>query len=165
MNDPVTFLKSSLTKRGKTDPKGVYLTNLAVTAKADTDYGYEKNMACNPAQLVSKELEQYDPWEKMLIALRRNPEKEIHQNITGPFGSCIIQFIPEDHDLSCTVFIPRLDVGNFDYCVCVFQEFLKAFAKFAGLTPTHVRFNIGVALYPWHQMVEDGEAEERELSY
>jgi len=165
MNDPVTFLKGNLARKGKTDPKGVYLTNLAVTAKAEVDYGYRKNIAADPAQLVRKELEQYDPWEKMLIALRKNPEKEIHQNITGPFGSCIIQFIPEDHDLGCTVFMPRLELGTFDYCVCIFQEFLKEFAKFAGLTPTYVRFNIGVALYPWSQMVEDGEAEERELAY
>jgi hypothetical protein len=165
MNDPVTFLKSSLTKRGKTDPKGVYLTNLVVSAEAEADYGYEKNIAANPAQLVRLAMEEYEFWEKMLISIRKNPEREIHQNITGPFGSCIIQFIPEDHDLSCTVFMPRLELGTFDYSVCIFQEFLKEFAKFAGLTPTYVRFNIGVVLYPWAQMVEDGFAEERVIEY
>ena len=165
MNDPVTFLKSSLTRRGKTDPKGVYLTNLVVSAEAEADYGYEKNIAANPAQLVQLAMEEYDPWEKMLIALRKNPESELHENITSPFGSCILQFIPEDHDLSCNVFIPRLDVTTFDYCVCVFQEFLKVFAKFAGLTPAHVRFIIGVAIYPWSQMTEDGFAEERVIEY
>jgi hypothetical protein len=165
MNDPVSFLKTSLTKHGKTDPKGVYLTNLTITADSQVDYGYSALISANPAQLVKMELENYDPWGQLLLSIRKNPESEIHRNITGPFGSCILQFIPEDHDLSCNVFLPRLEATTFDYYVCVFQEFHKAIAKFAGLSPTYVRFIVGVAIYPWSSMVEDGVAEEREIEY
>ena len=164
MNDPVTFLKNSLTKRGKTDPKGVYLTNLSITADAGADYGYDEPSG-GVAQLVRREIDEGDGWGKLLIQIRRQPESEIHRTLDGPFGKCIIQFIPEDHDLSCNVFIARLEVNNFEYCVRVFQEFLKSFAEFAGLTPTYVRFTVGVALYTWPQMVEDGVAEEREIEY
>jgi hypothetical protein len=63
------------------------------------------------------------------------------------------------------VFIPTLLVSEFVTEVTFFQYLLQFVARFAGKTPTTIRFTIGAVSMDWDDMVGNGFAEEVEVGW
>lgn len=74
-------------------------------------------------------------------------------------------FAAEGHDMSAMVFIPTLVVDEFVTEVTFFQYLLCEVAKFAGKTPTTLRFTIGAVSMEWGELVECGCAREVDVGF
>ncbi len=161
VNDPVSYLRGLVSGRGKSSSDGVYYAHCAIIAEVDEDYGYETNRdpvwdADYAYTHSSNEL------DECLVGLRKN---------SGLFAlnymdrNDLIQFLSEDHDLTMRVIIPATSVDNFAYKVVYYQTFFKKVAKFAGKTPTEIRFLIGAATMSWDELVDLGEAQEIDVGF
>lgn len=150
--DPKSYVDSLVTKRGKSGPDGVYLTNLTVVAEAESDYGYKVNFAGCSSNTPPSDVE-YGDWLDLLVQLREdNPQTPQSVHATGE----VYQFIPEGGYISLNVFVPSLDLQMFEYFVSSSQYALNYVAKFAGKIPTHIRFSIGYATSKWGDLVDSG---------
>jgi hypothetical protein len=63
------------------------------------------------------------------------------------------------------VFIPTLLVNEFVTEITFFQHLLRYVARFAGKTPTTIRFTLGAVTMEWEDMVNQGHAQEVEMSW
>jgi hypothetical protein len=63
------------------------------------------------------------------------------------------------------VFIPTLLVNEFANEVTFYQELLRRVARFAGKTPTTIRFTVGAVTMEWDEMVGGGYAEEVDIGW
>ena len=158
------FLQNLVTKKGRSDVEGVYLTNATVVALATEDYGYEFDTTS-----VERDLENMwrneRAWNDLVVALLR--DVQITEHISFAYGSeqSIMQFFQEGHELSAHVYIPEVDAGSFVYDVTFFTTILTDVARFTGKTPTTVRFTIGYSLLYWDDMVKQGSVKEMDFNY
>jgi hypothetical protein len=159
--DPVTFLRNLVSKKGKSDLFGVYLTSVNVVADSQIDYEYtvtEKDLEGSILSLLNREKAD---WNQLLVDTRIDESEIVHPIAFHHCGEPVtVFFISEGHEMSCSVAIPKLSVEEFYFDVVFFQQLLKKVAGFAGKNPALVRFLIGVASLDWDQLVERGEAEE-----
>lgn len=167
--DPLSYLNSLISKRGKSGPDGVYLTNLTIVAEANTDYDYKVNYRKCGARtpLIGTN---YTDWIELLVNLREdNPQTPqtlpTDSDLVPVDSEAIYQFVPEGGMLSLNVFMPYLDTQLFEHLVCSTQDMLTYVAGFAGKIPSHIRFSIGYATSKWGDLAESGEVEEYDLSY
>lgn len=161
LQDPKNYLNSAVSNRGKSSLTGVYLTNLTVVVDASTDYGYKVN--CQgvgpndpPAPLSLSN------WHHFLVNLRCNNTQQ-PQSFSTPEAT--YQFLMEGPELSLNVFMPTLSSDTFEYHVEASQALLQFVCNFTGHIASHVRFSIGYCVRSWEDLVEEGEAEERDLAY
>jgi hypothetical protein len=161
MHDPVTFLRNLVSKKGKSDLYGVYLTAVNVIADSQLEYGYEvpeEDVKRNLKNLFSGEKAD---WNQLLVDTRVDESEIVHPIAFLHCGEPVtVFFITEGHDMSCSISVPKLNVEEFQYDVFFFQALLKKVASFAGKSATTVRFLIGAASLDWEHLVERGEAEE-----
>ena len=159
--DPVTFLRNLVSKRGRSDLYGVYLTSVNVIADTQLDYEYavsEEDIKKNIKNLFTGEVAD---WNQLLVDVRTDESEIVHPIAFHHCGEPVtVFFISEGHEMGCSVAIPKLDVNEFYFDVVFFQALLKKVAGFAGKSPTLVRFLIGAASLDWDHLVERGEAEE-----
>lgn len=168
ITDPQTFLTNLVSRRGKSDLFGVYLTGVNILADASEDYGYKV-----PEDGIRREVEKIfsecdNNWMRFLTKIRRNTENIIHQVTLNPGKSedpITLFFLAEGSEVSLLAFIPNLVVEEFAREVCFYQRLLQEVAKFAGKTPTTIRFTLGVAYLDWEDMVEMGEAREVDVGF
>lgn len=164
IGDPVQFLQTLVTKKGRSDVEGVYLTNVTVLAFANEDYGYEYD----PTQ-VERDLEvmwaQQQEWHTLLYKIKRYERS--CESITFPYGDdhATTVFINESGNLSLLVFIPELEASDFVYDVTYFTTLLQQVARFTGKTCSTVKFTIGYSLLYWDDMVKQGNAKEMDLNF
>ena len=166
ITDPNSFLTGLVSKRGKSDLYGVYLTSVNVIADALEDYGYDV-----PSEKVGNELtnliarEERD-WNSLLVETRIDEEQIIYPISFLRNGEpYTVFFACEGNEMSCMVFIPTLLVNEFVTEVTFFQHLLKYVARFAGKTPTTIRFTLGAVTMEWEDMVSQGHAQEVEMSW
>ena len=166
VTDPNSFLTGLVSKRGKSDLYGVYLTSVNVIADALEDYGYDV-----PSEKVGNELtnliarEERD-WNSLLVETRIDEEQIIYPISFLRNGEpYTVFFACEGNEMSCMVFIPTLLVNEFVTEVTFFQHLLKYVARFAGKTPTTIRFTLGAVTMEWEDMVSQGHAQEVEMSW
>lgn len=166
IHDPVTFLTNLVTRKGKSDLFGVYLTGVTVSAEATRDYGYEEDRELASQKVKACFSTDRADWNCLLVETRTDTT-EIVFPISFFVGRepVTVYFISEDHDMSCLVFIPKLVIDEFASEVTFYQELLKAVASFAGKTPSIVKFTIGVASTDWDDLVERGEAREVDVGF
>ena len=166
ISDPNSFLASLVSRKGRSDLYGVYLTGVNVIADALTDYGYEISLTAIQREIINVFARGQANWNEILVETRRNQE-EIIFPITFPRGvvDITVYFAVEDNEISCMVFIPTLVVSEFVTEVAFFQELLKEVASFAGKTPTSIRFTIGAASMEWDDLVEQGHAREVDVGF
>lgn len=166
ITDPNSFLTTLVSKRGKSDLYGVYLTGVNVLADATEDYGY-----CQDPDKVEREVHtlmsrEGKDWNSLLVETRLDEEQIIFPisflRGTEPYT---VFFAVEGHEMSCMVFIPTLVVGEFVTEVTFFQCLLRFVAKFAGKTPTTIRFTLGAVSMEWDEMVHQGYAQEVEVGW
>ena len=164
--DPYTFLRNLVTRKGKSDLLGVYLTGVNVVADATANYGYEINfnrVEKNLEQVLSKE---EAAWNKVLVGTRKNSDEIVHTfTFEGGEEFITVYFLSEGHEMSAMVFIPTLLVTEFVTEVAFYGEMLRRVASFAGKTPTSVKFTLGAAFMDWDELVEQGCAREVDVGF
>ena len=166
ITDPATFLTSLVTKKGKSDLYGVYLTGVNILASATDDYNYLENSTdiSRDVQLVFAQDEA--DWNHLLVETRRNNEEIIFpiSFIRGREPNTVY-FIVEGNDMSAMVFIPTLVVEEFVTEVTFYQELVRQVAAFAGKVPTSIRFTLGAVSMDWDNLVEQGAAREVDIGF
>jgi hypothetical protein len=159
--DPVSFLRNLVSKKGKSDLFGVYLTCVNVVADSQIDYEYnvpEKSIETSIRSLFNGESAD---WNQLLVETRMDEAELVHPIAFHHCGEPVtVFFLSEGHEMACNVAIPKLNVEEFYFDVVFFQQLLKKVSSFAGKTPTLVRFLIGAASLDWDNLVERGAAEE-----
>lgn len=166
ITDPNTFLTNLVTRKGKSDLYGVYLTGVNVIADAQEDYGYSVPLETIEREIQSLMMREEADWNQLLVETRRNSEEIIHpiSFIRGREPNTIY-FVSEGHEMSAMVFIPTLVVPEFVTEVTFFQHLLREVATFAGKVPTSIRFTIGAVSMEWDDLVERGCAREVDIGF
>jgi hypothetical protein len=166
ITDPANFLTSLVTKKGKSDRYGVYLTGVNVVASATENYEYDV-----PLGQVEREVERVfaqdsSDWNALLVETRRETEEIVFpiSFIRGREPNTVY-FLIEGHEMSAMVFIPTLVVEEFVTEVTFFQHLLREVSAFAGKTPTTVRFTLGSVSMEWDDLVERGCAREVDVGF
>ena len=166
LTDPANFLSNLVTKKGKSDLYGVYLTGVNVVANATENYDYDV-----PLEQVEREVERVfaqdtSDWNALLVELRRSTDEIIFpiSFIRGREPNTVY-FVIEGHEMSAMVFIPTLVVDEFVTEVTFYQHLLREVAAFAGKTPSAVRFTLGAVSMPWDDLVERGCAREVDIGF
>ena len=166
ITDPATFLTSLVTKKGKSDLYGVYLTGVNILASATDDYNYLENSTdiSRDVQLVFAQDEA--DWNHLLVETRRNNEEIIFpiSFIRGREPNTVY-FTVEGNEMSAMVFIPTLVVEEFVTEVTFYQELVRQVAAFAGKVPTSIRFTLGAVSMDWDNLVEQGAAREVDIGF
>ena len=166
ITDPKSFLAGLVSKRGKSDLFGVYLTSVNVIADALEDYGYDVSYERAENELINLIAREEKDWNRLLVETRTDEEQIIFP-ISFHRGNepHTVYFICEDHEMSCMVFIPTLLVEEFVTEVTFFQHLLRYVAKFAGKNPSTIRFTIGSVSMEWSELVSQGHAKEVEVGW
>jgi hypothetical protein len=166
ITDPNTFLASLVSKKGKSDLFGVYLTGVNVLADSTIDYGYGVSASEIERDLRSVFARDEHDWNRLLVETRSG-DTEIVFPISFLRGvePITVYFAVEGNEMSCMVFIPTLVVEEFVTEVTFFQALLKKVAHFAGKTSTSIRFTIGAASMQWDDLVEQGHAREVDVGF
>ncbi len=166
ITDPHTFLASLVSKKGKSDLFGVYLTGVNVLADSTIDYGYGVSTSEVERDLRSIFARDENDWNRLLVETRSG-DTEIIFPISFLRGvePVTVYFAVEGNEMSCMVFIPTLVVEEFVTEVTFFQSLLKKVAHFAGKTHTSIRFTIGAASMQWDDLVEQGHAQEVDVGF
>jgi len=161
LTDPNSFLTSLVTKKGRSDLYGVYLTGVNVVASATENYNYDV-----PLESIERDVEhifthEANDWNALLVETRRMVDEIVFpiSFIRGREPNTVY-FIAEGHEMSAMVFIPTLVVEEFVTEVTFFQRLLCEVSKFSGKTPTSIRFTIGAVSIEWEDLVERGCARE-----
>ena len=166
ITDPNTFLASLVSKKGKSDLFGVYLTGVNVLADSTIDYGYGVSASEIERDLRNLFARDEHDWNRLLVETRSG-DTEIVFPISFLRGvePVTVYFAIEGNEMSCMVFIPTLVVEEFVTEVTFFQALLKKVAHFAGKTSTSIRFTIGAASMQWDDLVEQGHAREVDVGF
>jgi len=159
--DPVTFLRNLVSKKGKSDLYGVYLTSINVVADSQIEFDYPVTSEETDKALKNLLSGEAADWNQLLVQVRTDESEIVHPIAFHHCGEPVTAFfITEGHEMSCSISIPKLNVDEFYFDVVFFQALLKKVAGFAGKNPSMVRFLIGAASLDWEHLVERGEAEE-----
>ena len=166
ITDPNTFLASLVSKKGKSDLFGVYLTGVNVLADSTIDYGYGVSVSEIERDLRNVFARDEHDWNRLLVETRSG-DTEIVFPISFLRGvePVTVYFAVEGNEMSCMVFIPTLVVEEFVTEVTFFQALIKKVAHFAGKTNTSIRFTIGAASMQWEDLVEQGHAREVDVGF
>ena len=166
ITDPNTFLTSLVSKKGKSDLYGVYLTGVNVTASATENYEYNVSLDQIEKDIKNIFAHESNDWNALLVETRREVEEIVFpiSFIRGREPNTVY-FLAEGHEMSAMVFIPTLVVDEFVAEVTFYQQLLREVASFAGKTPTTLRFTLGAVSMEWDDLVERGCAREVDLGF
>ena len=166
ITDPNTFLTNLVSRKGKSDLYGVYLTGVNILADADEDYGYNVPPGEIESQLERTFLQEEDDWNRLRVEVRRNIDEIIFPiSFLRGREPITVYFVVEANDMSAMVFIPTLVVDEFVTEVTFFQVLLKDIASFAGKTPTTIRFTLGAVSMEWDEVVDSGHARQVDIGF
>ena len=166
LTDPNSFLISLVSKKGRSDRYGVYLTGVNILANATEDYGYDSHPGAIEDSVKRLFSQDEADWNHLLVETRRSTEEIVFpiSFIRGREPNTTY-FVVEDHEMSAMVFIPTLVVEEFVTEVTFFQHLLCNVASFAGKVPTSIRFTIGAVSMDWDDLVERGGAQEVDIGF
>lgn len=166
ITDPNSFLVSLVSRKGKSDLYGVYLTGVNILASATEDYKYLENSADISRNVQSVFAQDEADWNQLLVETRRNSDEVVFpiSFIRGREPNTVY-FIMEGREMSAMVFIPTLVVEEFVTEVTFYQELVRNVASFAGKTPTTIRFILGAVSMEWDELVERGCAREVDVGF
>jgi len=166
ITDPNTFLTSLVSKKGRSDLYGVYLTGVNILADATENYEYPVSLDTIEKEVNRIFAQDENDWNRLLVDTRKNIDEIVHpiSFIRGREPNTVY-FVVEGHEMSAMVFIPTLVVEEFVTEVTFYQHLLREVAKFAGKTCTSVRFTIGAVSMEWDDLVETGCAREVDIGF
>jgi len=164
ITDPATFLINLVSKKGKSDRYGVYLTGVNILANASENYEYDVPLEVIERDIQTLFAQEPADWNALLVETRRETE-EIVFPISFIRGRepITVYFVVEGHEMSAMVFIPTILVEEFVVDVTFFQYLLRKVANFAGKVSTSIRFTVGAASMEWEDLVERGAAQEVDI--
>jgi hypothetical protein len=166
LTDPANFLTNLLTKKGRSELYGVYLTGVNILADAQQDYGYSV-----PPELAERDIERLfvqeaNDWNQLLVETRRSIDEIVHPiSFLRGREPNTVYFLTEGHEMSAMVFIPTLVVTEFVTEVVFYQRLLREVALFAGKIATNIRFTIGAVSMEWDDLVERGCVREVDMGF
>jgi hypothetical protein len=166
LSDPNSFLTSLVTKKGRSDLYGVYLTGVNVVASATESYDYDVPLESIERDVQNIFAHEANDWNALLVETRRMADEIVFpiSFIRGREPNTVY-FIAEGHEMSAMVFIPTLVVDEFVTEVTFFQHLLREVAHFAGKTATTIRFTVGAVSMEWDDLVERGCAREVDVGF
>jgi hypothetical protein len=166
ITDPATFLTSLVTKKGRSDLYGVYLTGVNILASATENYDYNVPLESIEKDIHNLFAQDANDWNALLVETRRETEEIVFpiSFIRGREPNTVY-FLAEGHEMSAMVFIPTLIVEEFVTEVTFFQHLLRNVSSFAGKVPTSIRFIIGSVSMDWDDLVEKGGAREVDIGF
>jgi hypothetical protein len=166
LSDPNSFLTSLVTKKGRSDLYGVYLTGVNVVASATENYDYDVPLENIERDVQNIFAHEANDWNALLVETRRMVDEIVFpiSFIRGREPNTVY-FIAEGHEMSAMVFIPTLVVDEFVTEVTFFQHLLREVALFAGKTATTIRFTVGAVSMEWDDLVERGCAREVDVGF
>ena len=166
LTDPNSFLINLVSRKGKSDLYGVYLTGVNILASATEDYGYEVDRTSIEKNVQNLFAQDEADWNQLLVETRRNTDEVVFpiSFIRGREPNTVY-FLSEGHEMSAMVFIPTLVVDEFVTEVTFYQQLLCSVANFAGKSPTAIRFVLGAASMEWDELVERGCAREVDIGF
>jgi hypothetical protein len=166
LSDPNSFLTSLVTKKGRSDLYGVYLTGVNVVASATENYDYDVPLENIERDVQNIFAHEANDWNALLVETRRMTDEIVFpiSFIRGREPNTVY-FIAEGHEMSAMVFIPTLVVDEFVTEVTFFQHLLREVAQFAGKTATTIRFTVGSVSMEWDDLVERGCAREVDVGF
>lgn len=166
ITDPNSFLINLVSRKGRSDLYGVYLTGVNVLADARQDYGYDASPEIAEACVHRLFSQEEADWNQLLVATRRDSDEIVHPiSFLRNREPNTVYFVSEGHEMCAMVFIPTLVVDEFVTEVTFFQHLLHEVARFAGKTPTSIRFTIGAVSMEWDSLVERGCAQEVDVGF
>lgn len=166
ITDPNTFLSNLVSRKGKSDLYGVYLTGVNILADAKEDYGYDVDPEEVRREVHKTFLLDEDDWNRLRVEARQNDVEMIFPiSFLRGLDPNTVYFVVEGNEMSAMVFIPQLVVTEFVTEITFYQQLLVEIARFAGKTPTTIRFTLGVASVEWDRMVDQGHAREVDIGY
>ena len=166
ITDPNAFLTNLLSKKGRSDLYGVYLTAVNILADASFDYGYGVSVSETTREVRAVMSRDEDDWNRLLVETRLNGEELIFPiSFIRGTEPITVYFATEGNEMSCMVFIPTLVSSELPSEVVFFQELLKKVASFAGKTATGIRFTVGAVSMEWDDLVESGHAREVDVGF
>ena len=126
ITDPNSFLTSLVSKRGKSELFGVYLTGVTVLADATEDYGYEVSVPGIERDIRNLFARDENDWNRLLVETRMNKDELIfpisfHRGVEP----VTVYFAAEGTEMSCMVFIPTLLVSEFVTEFTFYKSYLK----------------------------------------
>ena len=166
LTDPAAFPTSLVTKKGKSDLYGVYLTGVNILASAAENYNYDVSLENIERDVQNLFAQDANDWNALLVETRREAEEIVFpiSFIRGREPNTVY-FVVEGSEMSALVFIPTLVVEEFVTEVTFFQHLLCNVANFAGKTPTSLRFTIGAVSMEWDDLVARGCAREVDIGF
>jgi hypothetical protein len=166
LTDPASFLSSLVSKKGKSELLGVYLTGVNVLADSQQDYDYPVCLDRIESEVYQTLRREENDWNHLLVETRRNIDEIIYPiSFLRGREPNTVYFIVEGHEMSAMVFIPTLVVEEFVVEVTFFQHLLREVARFAGKVSGSIRFTIGAASMPWEDLVERGAVKEVDVGF
>jgi len=166
LTDPATFLTSLVTKKGRSDLYGVYLTGVNILASATENYEYPISLDSIERDIKNLFAQDPDDWNALLVETRRETEEVVFPiSFIRSREPNTVYFLSEGHEMSAMVFIPTLVVEEFVTEVTFFQHLLRDVASFAGKVATSIRFTIGAVSMDWDDLVEQGGAREVDIGF
>jgi len=166
LTNPANFLTNLVSRKGRSDLFGVYLTGVNILADATENYDYDVPLESIERDVERTLLQDSDDWNRLRVETRLSTDEIIFpiSFIRGREPNTIY-FVVEGREMSAMVFIPTLVVSEFVTEVTFYQHLLREIAQFAGKTPTTVRFTLGVASMEWDEMVGQGHAREVDIGF
>jgi hypothetical protein len=166
LTDPNSFLTNLVSRKGKSDLYGVYLTGVNILANSTEDYGYDSDPSAVEDSVQRLFAQDEADWNHLLVETRRNTDETVFpiSFIRGREPNTVY-FLSEGHEMAAMVFIPTLVVDEFVTEVTFFQHLLCNVANFSGKTPTTIRFILGAVSMQWDDLVENGCAREVDIGF
>jgi hypothetical protein len=166
LTDPNSFLTSLVSKRGRSDLYGVYLTGVNILASATENYEYEVPLETIERDIKNLFAQDENDWNHLLVQTRRNKDEIVHPiSFLRGREPNTVYFVTEGTEMSAMVFIPTLVVDEFVTEVTFYQQLAQEVAHFAGKVPTSIRFTIGAVSMDWDDLVEQGAAREVDIGF
>jgi hypothetical protein len=166
LSDPVAFLTNLVTKKGRSERFGVYLTGVNVLADANENYGYDVSQYLIEREIESLFSHEKADWNQLLVDTRLDIHEIVHpiSFIRGRDPNTVY-FISEGNEMSAFVFIPTILVEEFATEVTFYQHLLREVAHFAGKTSASIRFTLGSVSMEWDELVDRGCAREVDVGF
>lgn len=166
LTDPNTFLTSLVTKKGRSELYGVYLTGVNILADAQEDYGYDLTPEATSREIERLFAQEANDWNQLLVETRKNTDEIVHPiSFLRGREPNTVYFLTEGHEMSAMVFIPTLVVTEFTNEVVFYQHLLREVSSFAGKIATNIRFTIGSVSMEWDDLVERGCVREVDMAF
>jgi hypothetical protein len=166
ITDPNTFLINIVSRKGRSELYGVYLTGVNILADAKENYNYPVSEEQIEREVENLLLHEGTDWNHLLVETRRNQEELVHPiSFLRRREPNTVYFVSEGHEMSAMVFIPTLVVSEFVTEVTFYQHLLREVSSFAGKTPTSIRFTIGAVSMEWDELVDRGCAREVDVGF